>query len=116
MELPFLNTAPSTNANQRLEQFSLRFEAFSLFLERVIALLRIKKLLPFVLRRKLVLDVFLFNLHRFHLRWNHFDILNFIDSLAKHLHRLLKLRIFYFFHVQFPFNFFFPYDQFMKLC
>ena len=63
MQLPFLNTAPSTNAKSGSVFFYLKLVTLELLLERVIELLRMNKSLRFVLRRKKVLAVLFGNLH-----------------------------------------------------
>ncbi len=85
MQLPFLNTAPSTNAKSEPVIFYLELMTLELLLERVIDLLRMNKFLRFVLRGKKVLTVLFGNLHL--LLFNllnvflyEFDLLNLLYS------------------------------------
>jgi hypothetical protein len=75
MQLPFLNTAPSTNAMSSPVRSLLGLVALELLLERVTDLLRMNKLLLFVLGRKKVLAVLFGNAD--------------LDHLHLHLHLLL---------------------------
>ena len=74
MQLPFLKTAPSTNAMSSSVYATFRLVALELLLERVIDCLRMNKCLRFVLIRKQVLAVLFGNLH-LHLLLLLFDLL-----------------------------------------
>jgi hypothetical protein len=95
MQLPFLNTAPSTNAMSLPVHSLLGLVALELLLERVIDLLRMNKLLLFVLRRKQVLAVLLDNLHLHHLHL-HLHLLLFFDLLKVLLDEFDLLNLLYF--------------------
>ncbi len=88
MQLPFLNTTPSTNAMSLRMCCSLGLVALELLLERVIDCLRMNKLLLFVLRRKQVLAVLLDNLH--------LHLLLFFDLLKVLLDEFDLLNLLYF--------------------
>ena len=81
MQLPFLNTTPSTNAMSLPVHSLLGLVALELLLARVIDLLRMNKRLLFVLRRKKVLAVLFGNLLLFNLRNVFLRELNFFDLL-----------------------------------
>jgi hypothetical protein len=93
MQLPFLNTAPSTNAMSLPVNSLLGLVALELLLERVIDLLRMNKCLLFVLRRKQVLAVLFGNLH-LHLHL-HFLLLLF-NLLEVFLYEFDLLNLLYF--------------------
>jgi hypothetical protein len=92
MQLPFLNTTSSTNAMSLTVQSLLGLVAFELLLERSINCLWIKKLLLFVLRRKLVLAVLFSNLHLHHLHLHLLLLLKLLKVFQGHFINIFKLK------------------------